>query len=215
MSSFSFSHDYPMLSGSNSGGSEPPPPTVHEHAHHHRQSERKTTAMETRNQSFDGGHYHGSFSRAETMSFDSRSQGASEPRQGYQGSYPPHAPSWGSAGSYPPPHQSSVTRSTYQHPPPYRMPIHSTNMMRAYSQDSSDPRGNFQPPSEFQAPPSNLNKARNRKEILSTPYVPSKTGVFGWTKEEDMRLTDIMKKYKNPRDWEPIAKELDRNRTYV
>ena len=30
-----------------------------------------------------------------------------------------------------------------------------------------------------------------------------------------MRLTEIMKKHKNPRDWEPIAKELARNRTYV
>jgi Myb-like DNA-binding domain len=216
MSTFSFSQDYPMLSGSNSGGSEPPPPTAHAHAQHqrHLSNERKATTMETRNQSFDGGHYHGgSFSRAETMSFDSRSQGAPEPRQGYQGAYPPHAPSWGSAGSYPPPHQSSV-RSSYPHPPPFRMPIHSANMMRAYSQDSIG-GSSFQPPSEFQAPPSNLNKARNRKEILSTPYVPSKTGVFGWTKEEDMRLTDIMKKYKNPRDWTPIAKELDRNRTYV
>jgi Myb-like DNA-binding domain len=38
--------------------------------------------------------------------------------------------------------------------------------------------------------------------------------VFGWTKEEDMRLTDIMKKYKNPTNWEPIAKQLGRNRTY-
>jgi len=33
-------------------------------------------------------------------------------------------------------------------------------------------------------------------------------GVYSWSKEDDMRLTEIMKKYKNPRDWEPIAKEF-------
>jgi hypothetical protein len=40
-------------------------------------------------------------------------------------------------------------------------------------------------------------------------HPPSKggSGAFSWTKEDDMRLTEIMKKYKNPRDWEPIAKE--------
>lgn len=48
---------------------------------------------------------------------------------------------------------------------------------------------------------------------MATPFEQSKSGVFGWTKEEDMRLTEIMKKYKNPRDWEPIAKELNRDRS--
>ena len=89
-------------------------------------------------------------------------------------------------------------------------------MMRSFSQESgAGLPPNFQPPSEFQAPPTNLNKNRPRteKHIMTTPFVASKTGVFGWTKEEDMRLTEIMKKHKNPRDWEPIAKELARNRT--
>lgn len=38
-------------------------------------------------------------------------------------------------------------------------------------------------------------------------------GVYSWTKEDDMRLTEIMKKYKNPRDWEPIAKEFGAGKT--
>jgi Myb-like DNA-binding domain len=49
----------------------------------------------------------------------------------------------------------------------------------------------------------------------SGPQTTPLGGAFGWTKEEDMRLTDIMKKYKNPTNWEPIAKQLGRNRTYV
>jgi hypothetical protein len=38
-------------------------------------------------------------------------------------------------------------------------------------------------------------------------------GVYGWTQAEDDRLTEIMKKYKNPRDWEPISNEHGCNKT--
>jgi len=38
-------------------------------------------------------------------------------------------------------------------------------------------------------------------------------GVFSWSKEDDSRLADIMKKYKSPRDWEPIAKDHGRGKT--
>jgi len=39
------------------------------------------------------------------------------------------------------------------------------------------------------------------------------TGVYGWSKDDDAWLTEIMKKYKNPRDWEPIAKQHGRGKT--
>mmetsp|Transcript_27950 Transcript_27950/g.58525 ORF Transcript_27950/g.58525 Transcript_27950/m.58525 type:complete len:965 (-) Transcript_27950:75-2969(-) len=215
--SFSFSHDYPMMAppGAVVDSHPPPPPPPPHHPPPPppppaalRYAERG--AMESRNQSFEGGpSYPGSFSRAETMSFESR-QGIAESRSGYQGQFPPHAPSWGSAGSFPQP-------SGYPGLPPhhYRMTMQPM-VMRSYSQDSEHHRmGGFQPPSEFQAPPTNINRNRERKEthLMTTPFEPSKSGVFGWTKEEDMRLTEIMKKYKNPRDWEPISKELDRNRS--
>jgi len=34
-----------------------------------------------------------------------------------------------------------------------------------------------------------------------------------WSKDEDIRLADIMKRYKNPKNWVPIAKELGRQKT--
>ena len=215
---FSFTQDYPPLSRNNSMLShsmEPVmPPKHHMHAphlHHQPHGHERHHSLESRNQSFEGGHYHGSFSRADTMSFESRSKGVPDARQGYhQPHYPPHAPSWGSQGSYHPPPPPPMHYS-----PQYRMQMHPA-MMRTYSQESGPGMPpNFQPPSEFQAPPTNLNKNRPRteKHIMTTPFVASKSGVFGWTKEEDMRLTEIMKKHKNPRDWEPIAKELARNRT--
>lgn len=38
-------------------------------------------------------------------------------------------------------------------------------------------------------------------------------GIYCWTKEDDFRLTEIMKKYKNPKEWEPIANEFGRGKT--
>jgi Myb-like DNA-binding domain len=211
MGSFSFQQDYPMLSASASGDlqaqaihpSQPPLPQM-----------SQNQPMESRNQSFDGGHYHNNFGRSDSMmSYESR-QGAApyDNRQGYQGQFPPHAPSWGSAGSYQPGYGQHRV-----YPP----------MMRNYSEDSgaraSPPPGpagmrmmppNFPPPPEFRAPPSMVSKSVTQNTIMTSPYQPSpKVGPYGWSKDEDDRLTDIMKKFKNPRDWEPIAKEHGRGRT--
>jgi len=38
-------------------------------------------------------------------------------------------------------------------------------------------------------------------------------GVYIWSKEDDTRLLDIIKKNKNPKKWESIAKEFDRDKT--
>lgn len=106
--------------------------------------------------------------------------------------------------------------------------------MRNYSQDSGHrmspppghgghqmrhpPRGpppGFQPPSEFAAPHNPHLTRRPPPAVYIMPTsqgggIPAHkrgNGVFSWSKEDDVRLTEIMKKYKNPRDWEPIAKE--------
>lgn len=182
MGAFSFPQDYAIPTSASAEMMQPQMESRH--------------PMESRNQSFEGGHYHGSYRNdmyegQRQMSFDGR----------YQGSFPPQAPSWGSAGSYPYP----------QHRMGYPM-------MRNYSEDSgraSPPRMNFPPPPEFHVPPSMVNKGPGQQQTLMTsPYTSTpKVGPFGWTKEEDKRLTDIMKKYKNARDWEPIAKEHNRGRT--
>lgn len=213
MGSFSFQQDYPMLSTSASGDMQG---HMHHPSHHHQQHMHPSQQLESRNQSFDGGHYQGGFGRSDSMmSYESR-QGASsyDHRQAYQGQYPPHAPSWGSSGSYQQ-HGYMPHRSAY---PP---------MMRNYSEDSggraTSPNGppgmrmipsNYPPPPEFRAPPSMVSKSVQQNTLMTSPYQPSpKVGPFGWSKDEDSRLTEIMKKYKNPRDWEPIAKEHGRGRS--
>jgi hypothetical protein len=37
-------------------------------------------------------------------------------------------------------------------------------------------------------------------------------GIFTWSKEDDYRLSEIMKKYKNPKDWSPVAQEHARGK---
>jgi hypothetical protein len=106
--------------------------------------------------------------------------------------------------------------------------------MRNYSEDSahraSPPPGppgsrghpgqrapaGFQPPPEFAAPhnPQLSRRPPPAVYIMSSsqngshaPQSNRGSGVFSWSKDDDSRLTEIMKKYKNPRDWEPIANE--------
>jgi len=225
MGSFSFQQDYQMLGPTGSvdhghpmqqqGPPHPPPPMQQPH---HGGNPNQT--LESRNQSFEGGHYHGNFGRNDSMmSYEGR-QMSFDNHGRYQGPFPPQAPSWGSAGSYPPGYGGPAMHQRMGYPP----------MMRNYSEDSgtrtSPPPGsgsmrmmppNFPPPPEFRAPPSMVNnKGGPQNTIMTSPYQPSpKVGPFGWSKEEDGRLTEIMKKYKNPRDWDPIAKEHNRGRTYV
>lgn len=243
-SSFSF-QDYPMLpineSDSGSHGHPPPPnmpppghpghppphlPPGHHHPH-----------LESRNQSFEGGHYHGggSFHRTDSMdiSYSGRPTVSYSAGPGHQGPFPPHAPSWGTAGS------GGSHPSVYQPPPGHyqsyggtRMP-HEYTVMRNYSHDSAHrtspplgpgmhprrgPPGAFQPPSEFAAPhnPHLMRRPPPAVYIMPTSQAASQkrgSGVFSWSKDDDSRLSEIMKKYKNPRDWEPIAKEHGRGKT--
>ncbi len=259
MSTFSFTQDYPMLStsGSNLGYTgENAPLAVVPPQHRRRES---YPPIESRNQSFEGGHYHGSFSRTESMdvSYGGGPHHSAPPPPPYldpynkpppSGPFPPHAPSWGTASS------SGSGPSHHGHPqgggPPmqhliqYRRgppPYGPGPMMRSFSEDNSGraspPPGpppppphrmlpsshpGFQPPPEFVAP---HNPHLNRRPppavyIMSTSSSSSNPsmnkrgqGAFTWSKEDDSRLTDIMKKYKNPRDWEPIAKEHGRGKS--
>ena len=232
----------PNHPNSNSGGhpTHPHGPPHHQHPH---------PPIETRNQSFDGGHYHGggSFQRSDSMdvSYSGRSGGPPsyqdgyKPPQGHGGPFPPHAPSWGTAGSngsHPPGYPPQGHYGQYGSRMGQGYPPHQGAVMRNYSEDSghraspppgppgSHPRmhhgqrppAGFQPPPEFAAPhnPHLTRRPPPAVYIMSSNqgshhHPPAKrgTGVFSWTKDDDMRLTEIMKKYKNPRDWDPIAKE--------
>lgn len=110
-------------------------------------------------------------------------------------------------------------------PPPGRMrlsgPLHTGSM---------NVQSSFQPPPEFAAPQNPHLSRRPPPSVflMSSPpgghphsdpsLVPKRRaegGIYSWTKEDDARLTNIMKKYKNPRNWDPIAKEHGRGKRYV
>lgn len=250
MNSFSFSQDYPMLSSSGSnigaytdhGGALPGQPP----AHSANAPAPTGQTLESRNQSFEGGHYHGSFSRSESMDMSYGSHRPHGPPYGdtyrsqhHQPGYIHHALSWGSHG--PPP-------GAQNHYGQYPRIGHSASfsqggpgpMMRNYSEERVSPppgppgmrlgsggngqgRSGFQPPPEFMAPHNPHLSARRPSQavyLMSSPpgghgnqQSKSAGGNFSWSKDDDIRLTEIMKKYKNPRDWEPIAKEHGRGRT--
>lgn len=245
MNNFSF-QDYPMFPSSESnlgasGNIRGPhmspgqsygnmhPPRMHSH-------QRNYPSIESRNQSFEGGYYHGgdSFPRTESMDvgYDrgpAQSLRDNGYKHGHQGCFPPYAPSWGTATS----NQQKQPHYMGGHPGDY------PPVMRNYSQDSghrvSPPPGmngphgrqymhrspaGFQPPPEFVAPhnPHLTRRPPPTVYIMSSqgvhhPNTKRGAGVFSWSKEDDTRLTEIMKKYKNPRDWEPIAKEHGMGKT--
>ena len=188
MRSFSFNDSYAVLGPTNSQD--------------HHQGMQMGHPLESRNQSFEAHYpppqydYYDGYQGHHPHHHRVGSGGA--------GPYPAHsAPSWGSHGSY------------YAPPPPhYRMP-YPPGVMRNDSNESgrASPPGSFQPPPEFRAPPSAMEHKR-RGVVMATTYIPSiKTGPFGWSKDEDNRLNMIMKKHKNPRNWEPIAAELNTGRS--
>lgn len=216
----------------NSGGPPPHlPPGVPPHLHSH-------AAIESRNQSFEGGYYHGSFDMGypgpgRPMGNSRLGPMMADPgfKHGHAGQFPPHAPSWGSGGSH----------MSYQgHPPPghHYNRMGDYPIMRNYSQDSghraSPPPGPpggprhymhhqspvFQPPPEFAVPSNPMGRRPPPAVYIMSSQGSNQqsnkrggAGAFSWTKDDDIRLTDIMKKYKNPRDWEPISKELGVGKT--
>mmetsp|Transcript_27363 Transcript_27363/g.40398 ORF Transcript_27363/g.40398 Transcript_27363/m.40398 type:complete len:986 (-) Transcript_27363:148-3105(-) len=261
---FSFP-EYPMLTqcGSNLGYNENRGryPPQHNPPQHNPSQHNPPPVAESRNQSFDGGHYQGGFDRPGNMEHGyppSQQQGRGghyppnenfkkQPQQQHQGPFPPQAPSWGTTTSAnsrhgpqfrgPPPYPGGGYPSRSGPPPPHSPHSQHPYMMghRSYSEDASrtsppntrvpsgPPRG-FQPPPEFAAP---HNPHLNRRpppavyiSISGGPNDPSMiaknrpgNGIYSWTKDDDVRLTEVMKKYKNPRDWEPVAKEHGRGKS--
>lgn len=111
-------------------------------------------------------------------------------------------------GDYPPVMRNFSQDSGHRaSPPPGPVGPHRQHYMHR-------PPTNFQPPPEFVAPhnPHLTRRPPPAVYIMSSqganhPNAKRGTGVFSWSKDDDSRLAEIMKKYKNPRDWEPIAKE--------
>eukprot|EP00529_Nitzschia_sp_RCC80_P008435 CAMPEP_0113504798 /NCGR_PEP_ID=MMETSP0014_2-20120614/34926_1 /TAXON_ID=2857 /ORGANISM="Nitzschia sp." /LENGTH=1174 /DNA_ID=CAMNT_0000399969 /DNA_START=400 /DNA_END=3924 /DNA_ORIENTATION=- /assembly_acc=CAM_ASM_000159 len=203
---------------------------------HHPQSH---AAIESRNQSFEGGYYHGNFHQTDSMDMGYSGPGRSMghggrvgPMNGHTGQFPPHAPSFGSGGSHMSYQQGNL-------PPghPYNR-MGDYPILRNYSQESahraSPPPGppggprhymhhtptGFQPPPEFAAPHNPMGRRPPPAVYIMSSQGSQQQankrggqGSFSWTKDDDIRLTDIMKKYKNPRDWEPIAIEHGMGKT--
>ena len=231
MASFSFTNDYLTLpsGGSNLERREPP--------------QSRYPAAESRNQSFDHYHcadprgpppppppsrygkyekHHGAYPPHAPSWGTTYSSGSHHAPPPYRGPTPYGYPRNG--GPHSPRHQwvnrNYSEESAVRASPPPGPPRQLIPASRAPPPNSFEP-----PPPAFAAPHANLQRRPPPAVyIMSSPANSSQQpghaakvrmgkGVYSWTKEDDMRLAEVMKKYKNPRDWEPIAKEMGRGKS--
>lgn len=153
-------------------------------------------------------------SRGGSFSMDS----SSGPNQHFPPPPPPPPPN-SRFGSMPPQYHDS--RHPYHPPGPYGLPPRQTQPYLP-SSFHPPPSGMAGPPMNRSAPPpvymmssashavGNGDGMGGMKRSISKL---SNSGTFNWTKSDDTRLQDIMKKFKNPKDWEAIAAEFGAGRT--
>lgn len=191
-------------------------------------------SVDSRNQPLPGGGLisrTGTFESAYTMSsiptaHSWQSPGATQ--------YPPHAPSWSSAGSGmsyapPPPHMQGYAHPNTSMYSPHQSPGYpKPGVPNAYLPPSADFRvppqgqiGKGPPPPVYLMPsghpgpiPPRPGMGHPSMMMAPKPHIQGPSGaIFNWTKEDDAKLIEVMKKYKNPRDWEPVAREHARGKS--
>ena len=150
---------------------------------------------------------------------------------------PPPPSSHYSHTGHPPGQSYGSSSSHYRGPSPHTMPHRYDDLQRRTSPPMSHhhdepvhpsfqaPRHEFAPHHTSKPPPTVYIVPSNRGIGRSNSYDPSMIPVnghpsnhhmsnpFGWTPEDDQRLSDIMKKYKNPSDWEIVSKEHNRGKS--
>lgn len=119
-------------------------------------------------------------------------------------------PLHGPYGTALPPH---VAHTDSHLPPSFRPPVPTL----------SGPTVNIRapPPAVYiMSNPPGTRQTNNITRHVSTTVAPrnkqgtqTNGGVYTWTKKDDSRLSDIMKKFKNPKEWESIAKEFGHGKT--
>lgn len=154
-------------------------------------------------------------------------------------SWESHAPSKGE--TYPmdsQPNSSNMAHSYSQHaasanygmPPLYPDNRHLYHSNGPYGGHHHHPQQmlppSFRPPPPGMAGPPLTRTAPPPVYMMPSPHTgPSgvhgvqssikiqKSGTFNWSKADDDRLQDILKRFKNPKDWDAIAKEIGGGRT--
>lgn len=122
--------------------------------------------------------------------------------------YPPHprGASRGHPRGPPPPHYA-------EYPPPPSSHHHSSRPRSSVSTIHSPPETR----TIHRPPPGSSSSHHHPAPVPSSQFSHMRNGssssVSGWDKEDDMHLMEIMKKFKNPKNWEPIARKLNRGKS--
>jgi hypothetical protein len=69
------------------------------------------------------------------------------------------------------------------------------------------------PPVYMMSAVNTVQPSMTRHTSTESNITNAASGVYSWSKQDDSRLTDILKKYKNPTDWKPVAKDFGRGKT--
>lgn len=136
-------------------------------------------------------------------SMDSRQSGRSSPSSSTLQSHRlPFGPLHGPYGTPMPPH---IPKSDGHLPPSFRPPPNMSGLHHL---------GRMPHPPVFMmsSPPEGKHSVSKNTGIVANGS-KAKASIFNWTKDDDNRLTDIMKKIKNPKDWEPVAREFGKGKT--
>ncbi len=134
------------------------------------------------------------------------SSGRSSPAtSGRMGPVPRYGPLHGPYGTSLPPH---IPQSDAHLPPPFRPP-HPAMPNHAHMGRRPPPQAVY----IMSSPPGGRQNMIRHTNSDANGVNKATGGVYSWTKQDDTRLTDIMKKFKNPKDWEPIAKAFGRGKT--
>ena len=128
--------------------------------------------------------------------------------------YPVHPAS--SRFGLPPPFPNHRNGHGYRHPGPYGMGRPPPSYLP--SSFLPPPQGMAGPPMTRTAPAPvyMMSSAHGRVEGMNGMKGSAETGngcSFNWSKSDDGRLQDLLKKHKNPKDWVAIAKDLGFGRT--
>jgi len=193
------------------GGRPGPPPPSSSSRHGHHPGERQPYYSPEEDPYYD--HYYGHYPPPPPYGYPPHPRGGRHrpppPPHHHPGDYPPPPPHHhrGRDGRAPPAistvHTPPSVGSSHHH-----HHHHSSRSSSAATATIHHPRGSSHHPHHglhHHLPPT--------MPTSQFSHIRGAGGASGWDKDDDAALMEIMKKFKNPKNWDPIAKKLGRNKT--
>eukprot|EP00580_Thalassiosira_gravida_P013873 CAMPEP_0201682298 /NCGR_PEP_ID=MMETSP0494-20130426/51547_1 /ASSEMBLY_ACC=CAM_ASM_000839 /TAXON_ID=420259 /ORGANISM="Thalassiosira gravida, Strain GMp14c1" /LENGTH=992 /DNA_ID=CAMNT_0048166055 /DNA_START=613 /DNA_END=3591 /DNA_ORIENTATION=+ len=189
-------------------GGRPGPPPSSRHGHH--PGERQLYYSPEEDPYYD--HYYGHYPPPPPHGYPPHPRGGRH--------RPPPPPSHLHQGDYPPP-PSHHHRGLDGRAPPAINTVHtppssgSSHHLHHSSRSSSAATANIHHPHGPSHHHHHGHHLHHLPPTISSQFlhIRGAGGASGWDKDDDAALMEIMRKFKNPKNWDPIAKKLGRSKT--